>query len=151
MFLPEKSRGQRSLAGFSPWGHKRIGHNLVTKQQQILSSLQNYLMKLPFNIILSICIEVYHQESYETSYLLCFTDGMLLRTLFSIFSNFIKTYSIQSSLNLVLKKLPPMKIFCHNTLVNTVILVTTLPALLLLLCGTEPRLWVTSYGTQIVT
>ena len=151
MFLPEKSRGQRSLAGFSPWGHKRIGHNLVTKQQQILSSLQNYLMKLPFNIILSICIEVYHQESYETSYLLCFTDGMLLRTLFSIFSNFIKTYSIQSSLNLVLKKLPPMKIFFHNTLVNTVILVTTLPALLLLLCGTEPRLWVTSYGTQIVT
>ena len=113
--------------------------------------MQNYLMKLPFNIILSICIEVYHQESHETSYLLCFTDGMLLRTLFSIFSNFIKTYSIQSSLNLVLKKLSPMKIFFHNALVNTVILVTASPALLLLLCGTEPRLWVTSYGTQIVT
>ena len=34
VFLPGKSRGQRSLVGYSPWGHKRIGHNLVTKQQQ---------------------------------------------------------------------------------------------------------------------
>ena len=32
--LPEKSHGQRSLAGCSPWGHKRIRHNLATKQQQ---------------------------------------------------------------------------------------------------------------------
>ena len=29
-FLPGKSRGQRSLAGDSPWGHRRIGHNLGT-------------------------------------------------------------------------------------------------------------------------
>ena len=33
VFLPGKSNGQRSLVGYSPWGHKRIGHNLVTKQQ----------------------------------------------------------------------------------------------------------------------
>ena len=26
--------GQRSLAGCSPWGHKRVGHSLETKQQQ---------------------------------------------------------------------------------------------------------------------
>ena len=26
--------GQRSLVGNSPWGHKRVGHHLVTKQQQ---------------------------------------------------------------------------------------------------------------------
>ena len=27
--------GQRSLVGYSPWGHKRVGHkDLVTKQQQ---------------------------------------------------------------------------------------------------------------------
>jgi len=31
-----KSHGQRSLAGYSPWGHKRVGHDLVTKQQQQL-------------------------------------------------------------------------------------------------------------------
>ena len=32
VFLPGKSHGQRSLVGYSPWGHKRAGHNLGTKQ-----------------------------------------------------------------------------------------------------------------------
>ena len=27
IFLPGESQGQRSLAGYSPWGHKRFGHN----------------------------------------------------------------------------------------------------------------------------
>ena len=30
--MPGKSRGQRSLAGYSPRGYKGIGHDLVTKQ-----------------------------------------------------------------------------------------------------------------------
>ena len=34
VFLSGKSHGQRSLLAYSPWGHKRVGHNLVTKQQQ---------------------------------------------------------------------------------------------------------------------
>ena len=34
VFLPGKSHGQRSLAEYSLWGHKRVGYNLVTKQQQ---------------------------------------------------------------------------------------------------------------------
>ena len=34
VFLPGESHGQRSLAGCSPWGCKRIGHNLATQQQQ---------------------------------------------------------------------------------------------------------------------
>ena len=29
-FLPRKSHGQRSLAGYSPWGRKRIRHNSET-------------------------------------------------------------------------------------------------------------------------
>ena len=33
VFLPGKSHRQRSLAGYSPWGHKRVGHDLVTYQQ----------------------------------------------------------------------------------------------------------------------
>ena len=33
VFLPGKFCGQRSLAGYSPWGHKRVGHDLATKQQ----------------------------------------------------------------------------------------------------------------------
>ena len=31
VFLPGKSHGQRSLVGYSPWGHKRVRHDLVTK------------------------------------------------------------------------------------------------------------------------
>ena len=31
VFLPEKSHRQRSLAGYSPWGCKRVGHDLATK------------------------------------------------------------------------------------------------------------------------
>ena len=34
VFLPGKLDGPRSLAGYSSWGHKRVGHNLATKQQQ---------------------------------------------------------------------------------------------------------------------
>jgi len=33
VFLPGKSHGQQSLASYSPWGNKRIGHDLAIKQQ----------------------------------------------------------------------------------------------------------------------
>ena len=29
VFLPGESHRQRSLAGYSPWGHKRVGHDLA--------------------------------------------------------------------------------------------------------------------------
>ena len=32
VLLPGKSQGQRRLAGYSLWGHKRFGHDLETKQ-----------------------------------------------------------------------------------------------------------------------
>ena len=32
--LPGEFHGQRSLEGYSPWGRKRVGHDLVTKWQQ---------------------------------------------------------------------------------------------------------------------
>ena len=35
----EKCHGQRNLAGYSPWGHKRVTHNLVTEQQKLLLPL----------------------------------------------------------------------------------------------------------------
>ena len=35
VFLPGKSPRQKSLAGYSPWGHKRVWHNWATKQQHI--------------------------------------------------------------------------------------------------------------------
>ena len=31
---PGKSHGQRSLGSYGPWGCKRVGHDLATKQQQ---------------------------------------------------------------------------------------------------------------------
>ena len=34
VFLPGKSHEQRSLAGYNPWGGKRIRHDLATKKQQ---------------------------------------------------------------------------------------------------------------------
>ena len=34
LFLPGKFHGQRSLAGYSPWVRKRVGHDLAAKQQQ---------------------------------------------------------------------------------------------------------------------
>ena len=33
VFLPGKSHRQRRLAGYNPWGHRRVRHNLVSKQQ----------------------------------------------------------------------------------------------------------------------
>ena len=35
--FPGKSHGQRSLEGYSLWGHKRVRHDLVTQQQQRFS------------------------------------------------------------------------------------------------------------------
>ena len=34
IFLPEEFHGQRSLAGCSPWGRKRVRHDLAIKKQQ---------------------------------------------------------------------------------------------------------------------
>ena len=34
VFLPEKSQGQGCLVGYSPWSHKRAGHDSVSKQKQ---------------------------------------------------------------------------------------------------------------------
>ena len=41
--LPRKSHGRRSLMGYSPQGHKRVGHDLATKQQLKQSSLENHV------------------------------------------------------------------------------------------------------------
>ena len=39
VFLPGESHGQSSLAGYSPWGRKRVRHDLGTEQKQPLASL----------------------------------------------------------------------------------------------------------------
>ena len=42
LFLPGKSHRQRSLMGYSPWFHKRVKHDWVTKQQQQQMFLRLY-------------------------------------------------------------------------------------------------------------
>lgn len=32
VFLPEKSRGQRSLVGYNPWSYERVRYGLATKE-----------------------------------------------------------------------------------------------------------------------
>ena len=48
VFLLGKSHGQRSLACYSRWGCKRVGHDLATKQQQqfFQNSILEYISKL---------------------------------------------------------------------------------------------------------
>ena len=41
VFLPEKSHGQRSRVGCSPWGQKRVRHDLATKQQTTIIMEKN--------------------------------------------------------------------------------------------------------------
>ena len=36
VFLPEKSHGQRSLEGYSPWSCKRTGHDWMSKQHTVI-------------------------------------------------------------------------------------------------------------------
>ena len=44
VFLSGEPHGQWSLEGYSPWGHKRVRHDLATKQQQYVI---RQLMSLP--------------------------------------------------------------------------------------------------------
>ena len=54
--LAWESHGQRSLVGCSPYGHKRVRHNLATEQQQLFVFIIFYLFiknKVKWYIIFS--------------------------------------------------------------------------------------------------
>ena len=55
VFLPGKSHGERSLEGYRPWSHKRVGHDLETKQQHLLHRCSSLVS--PF------CIHRFNQPS----------------------------------------------------------------------------------------
>ena len=40
VFLPGKSHGEKSLEGYSAWGHKRVRYDLGLKQQQHYSKVK---------------------------------------------------------------------------------------------------------------
>ena len=45
IFLLRKFHKQRSLEGYCPWGCKRVGYNLATKQQTYIHNSYNTGMK----------------------------------------------------------------------------------------------------------
>ena len=53
VFLPGESHGQRSLVGYSPWGHKRVRHDLTSKQQSIspMNVQKPMIVRLPLHIL----------------------------------------------------------------------------------------------------
>ena len=63
VFFPGKSHGQRSLVDCSPWGCKRVRHDLVTKQQQCYSRA-------------GMCIHKYIC-TYTCKYILCLFGSIL--------------------------------------------------------------------------
>ena len=66
VYLPRKSHRERSLGGYSPWSHKRVRHDLVTKQQHASCTAQPSKLLYPKN-----SKELY---SNKTSWL--YTSGM---------------------------------------------------------------------------
>ena len=48
MFLPGEFRGQRNLAGYSPSGHRRVGHDWATNT---FTFTFNYIFRLPWWVI----------------------------------------------------------------------------------------------------
>ena len=79
VFLPEKSHGQRSLAGYSPQGCKGVGHNLATKQNKAIESdsmvmIQDYWVdrklwnrKKSPEIYPTICKNLIHNKCFTLS------------------------------------------------------------------------------------
>ena len=62
VFLPGKSHEQRSLEGYSPWGHKTVRHDLATKQQQ-----QSFKIILIYFTWVSMSSKHGNQKSPDTS------------------------------------------------------------------------------------
>ena len=62
-FLPGKSHGQRSLEGYSTWGHIRVRYNLVTKQQYMNERLERTAIAISLSI--AKCIDGYTETIYR--------------------------------------------------------------------------------------
>ena len=72
VFMPGKSHEQRSLMGSSPQGHKRVGHDLATKQQQqqgLFRIVESKLLLLAstYRAILQTSLSAGIQEVFRTA------------------------------------------------------------------------------------
>ena len=68
-FLPGESHGQRSLVGYSPWGHKELDMTeQLTHTHRDVQSSDLYINKGPSPIPLSLhCVGPYHLRKNEKS------------------------------------------------------------------------------------
>ena len=82
VFLPGKFHGQMSLAGWSPWGCRRVRHDWVTKQQldpilfHISAPFDNIDYSLLIQTTSSLCLILYSQFSSVTHSCLTICDPM---------------------------------------------------------------------------
>ena len=53
VFLPERSHGQRSLVGYSPWGHKELDMTEQLSKQATALQVLLPIKKISFQIMLS--------------------------------------------------------------------------------------------------
>ena len=58
VFLPGKSHGQRSLAGYSPWGPKRVRLDLVTKNNKKFWAASYWVTPFQTSNIIAIAIYI---------------------------------------------------------------------------------------------
>ena len=96
LFLPGKYHGQRSLAGYSPCGHKRVRHNWATKEQlwymymyRYTYYINTYIYKPIHILIFFISSKSYFIRSLEI-FLLC--DHLELKILFSSQALFFNSF-----------------------------------------------------------
>ena len=70
---------QRILAGYSPWGRKRVGHDLATEQQQQQQYIYVHSHPLPLGFPLSPPLSLHPPRSSQSTELspLCHAAGML--------------------------------------------------------------------------
>ena len=68
VFLPGKSHVQKGLVGYSPWGHKRVGHNLETKTTTYI--------KLTLKLFLSLKLQVVPERNFPSDITLHFVVSL---------------------------------------------------------------------------
>ena len=68
VLLSGKSQEQRSLVGYSPWGHKRVRFNSVTKQQSSSHTLNIYILNTYIQL-LSKCNTLSRHKPHVKSWL----------------------------------------------------------------------------------
>ena len=104
VFLSGKSNGQRSLMAYTPRGHKRVRHDLATKQKQFprLKNVRSLVKTLdshlhPLDILISIWIFAFREKCFKilnTFSCLCWNNSLrtshynwILYILLGVFSN----------------------------------------------------------------